>query len=245
MTMAEKEEIVYWAPFFKRINNHNDPNDWNLLYEEPEQLYRLLSKDRNKDEEITMFNCPAMINYTKNIYVLKNPIATHLEIKDWEVIQKSETGIGGRVDHLSSYKDSSMFVYVLNWVFFTESDSLMVDISSPFASKAPHMNYGTISPGSYDIGKWFRSFNLEYNLWKGINEFKAEEDEHLAYVRFQTDKKVVLKRFETNDKLTGYLLGTSSSTSWEKNVPLVKRYERFKNSRMKELVLKEIKRNLV
>jgi hypothetical protein len=245
MRMAEKEEIVYWAPFFKRDNHRNDPVDWNLLYEEPEQLYRFLAKDRNKSEEITMFNCPAMQNFTKNIYILKCPITTHLEVKDGHVHPISETSVLSRVDHLSSINDSFMFVLGLNWVFFTESDSLNIGISSPFATRAPHMNYGTITPGSFDIGKWLRAFNLEFNLWKGVTEFKAEEDEHLGYVHFQTDKKVVLKRFEVTEKLTGYLLATSSSPGWDKKVPLIKRYNRFKNSRTKELALKEIKANLV
>ena len=140
---------------------------------------------------------------------------------------------------------SSMFVYSLNWAFFAENDSLMMSISSPFASRAPHMNYGTIAPGIYDIGKWFRSFNLEYNLWPGIEEFKIKEGEHIAYVHFQTDKKIVLKRFEINDKLAGYLLAASTSTNWQKKIPLSKRYEIFKKTRMKELVMKEIRRNTI
>lgn len=240
-----KEEIVYWAPFFNRINHRNEPSDWNLLYDEPEQLYRFLAKDRNKNEEITMFNCPAMSNYTRNTYILKNPILTHLKIKDGTIEALSETSVASRIDHLSSINNSSMFVMGLNWVFFSESESLNIRITSPFATQTPHTQYGTITPGLYDIGKWFRSFNLEFNLWPGVEEFKAEEDEHLAYVNFETDKKVILKRFEVEEKLTGYLLATSSSTEWDKKVPLIKRYNRFKNTRMKEMVMKEIKRNLV
>jgi hypothetical protein len=243
--VSEKEEIVYWAPFFKRTNHNDDPVDWSLLYEDPEQLYKILAKDRNKAELITMFNCPAMQNFTKNIYTLKNPITTHLEVKEGHVHAISETSVMSRVDHISSMTDSSMFVLGLNWVFFAESESLNIGISSPFATRAPHMNYGTITPGSFDIGKWFRSFNLEFNLWKNVTEFKAEEGEHLAYVHFQTDKKVVLKRFEVNEKLTGYLLATSTSPNWDKKVTLVKRYNRFKNSRMKEMIMKEIKNNLL
>ena len=51
--MAEKEEVVYWAPFFKRTNHNDDPVDWSLLYEDPEQLYKISSNIRqNVSEDI-------------------------------------------------------------------------------------------------------------------------------------------------------------------------------------------------
>ena len=67
----------------------------------------------------------------------------------------------------------------------------------------------------------------------------------MAYVEFLTDKKVELVRFKLNLDLKTYLESTSSSSGWEKKIPLAERYERFKRTRMKDLIMKEIKNNIV
>jgi hypothetical protein len=48
-----------------------------------------------------------------------------------------------------------------------------------------------------------------------------------------------------NDKLHQYSNAGIQSSVWESWVPMKKRYERFKRSRMNELVLKEIKNNIL
>ena len=100
-------------------------------------------------------------------------------------------------------------------------------------------------PGKLNISKWFRYINLEYILHTGVKEFKVNKGESLAYVVFNTNKKVNLKRFEMNDKLHSYGLATGTSTKWEPRVPLATRYKRFMETRTNKLVLNEIKKNLV
>jgi hypothetical protein len=107
------------------------------------------------------------------------------------------------------------------------------------------MRYGSIVPGQLDIGKWFRNITLEYNLWEGVDNFFIDKGEHLAYIEFDTNKKVELVRFKLNTELKTYLESTSSSSNWEPMVSIQERYERFKRTRMKDLVMKEIKANLL
>ena len=72
-----------------------------------------------------------------------------------------------------------------------------------------------------------------------------EKNEPLAYVSFNTDKKVELVRFRMNLDLKTFCQSSANSSKWEPNIPLVERYERFKRTRMKQVVLKEIKQKLL
>jgi hypothetical protein len=67
----------------------------------------------------------------------------------------------------------------------------------------------------------------------------------LAYVEFITDKKVILKRFEINDKMRKMGSACALSVSVKRNVPLYERYKLFVNSKQDKILLKEIKKNLV
>jgi hypothetical protein len=233
---------VYWAPWF--INRDN--LDWNMLYYNPENMLERLNKQKNNQKiDSTFFQCPSVNSLFKNTFILKNSLESSFSIVDNTVISLSKTKIGGEIIRNGSLKNNILFNYNLNWIFFSEEDNLNMRITSPFFSNCQHLKYGSIVPGQFNIGMWFRTINLEYNLWDNVKSFKANQDEDLAYISFDSDKKIKLVRFEMNEKLYSYSNSTSNSSNWEPKVPLLKRYERFKNTNMKNLVLKEIKNNIV
>ena len=258
---------VYWAPV--HFNIAAPPKDWNMYYYDPKNLLSSLNNNRRKvsknsivpklkvndvfstkslmDPQMSnFFSCPAFTNFAKNVYALENPITTSLVIDENKTIKyKSEDYIKSWIAHPESVKGQTLFVYDLQWVFFTEEDDLMMKLTSPYFSNSEHMRYGSVVPGQFNIGKWFRNIGLEYNLWNNVNEFTVKKGEDLAYVEFLTDKKVELVRFKLNLDLKTYLESTSSSSGWEKKIPLAERYARFKRTRMKELIMKEIKNNIV
>ena len=101
-------------------------------------------------------------------------------------------------------------------------------------------------PGTFDIGQWFRPYTFETQMWQQKGEFAIDADEPIFYVEFLTDKKINLKRFKMNATLVSYQEHCSSSGKlWGLGTPLEKRYQRFKESKMRELILKEIKNNLI
>jgi hypothetical protein len=258
---------VYWAPV--HFNLSLPPKDWNMLYYDPESLLSNLNKNRKiiKKNDVppklkvndpfstkslmdpqssNFFSCPAFTSLSKNVFILENPISTSLIIDENKTIKyRSEDYVKSWIAHPESINNNTLFVYDLQWVFFTEDDSLNMKLTSPYFSNSQHMKYASVVPGQFDIGKWFRNVGLEYNLWNGIREFEVKKGEHLAYVEFQTEKKVELVRFKLNLELKTYLESTSSSSGWEKKIPLKDRYERFRRTRMKDLILKQIKNNIV
>ena len=61
----------------------------------------------------------------------------------------------------------------------------------------------------------------------------------------RTPNDVELVRFQMNEPLTKYSRSTATSSSWYTNVPLLKRYKMFENSKMKRLIMKEIKKCII
>lgn len=207
-----------------------------------------------------MFACPAIQNAFQNTFVLRNPIETYIKIDPIDPNKEYERGIGVDnervkylsnnwiecdITHESNLNNCDMFVYSLRWIFFTEEESLTYKLSSPWFSNAPHLKYGSIVPGAFDCGKWFRSIMPEYNLWPGTGEFRILEDEPIGYVEFNTEHNVKLVRFKMNDVLTKLSRTTAMSSSWQTQVPLWKRYLKFQETRQKDIIMKEIKRNIV
>lgn len=233
---------IYWSPIFSSEDNI----DWNILYKEPENLHKRLIKniDKTINKNDNLIFCPAVKNLTNNIFVLEAPLESSYEVKGQDIIHKSKNYIGTRKPHSNNFKDNYLFVLNISYIFFTEEDIDMT-LTSPYFSNSPHLKFGSIVPGKFNISKWFRNFNLEINLWTDVKEFILKEGEDLAYVHFDSDKEIELIRFDMNDKLLNIMRACASSTSWERFVPFIKRYKRFKESLMNKKVIKEIKNNIV
>jgi hypothetical protein len=241
--MLKKNIVVYWASedgiFLEQ------PNDWSMLYTEPISLEKDLNKNIVPGSSPNFFQCPSVRNILKNTFVLKNPIESKYSINsENEISSRAKNSLAVSVIHQPTLKGSFLFQFALGLYFFSEED-LTMTLSAPFFSQADHMRYGAVVPGSINIGSWFRNINFEFNLWEGVKEFSIKENEPMAYVRFETEKNVVLKRFKMNKNLTNIGKTCSTSSTWEKGVPLSKRYARFKNSKTNKYVLQEIQRQLI
>jgi len=235
-----KKRTVYWS-----CKNEENYRNWNILYEEPKSLFQHLRLNQTKNKENTniFFKCPAFINATKNIYFFVNPLHSKLEIKNNQIFTSSKTYMSSYFDHDKSIEENTLLVYGMEFYFFCE-ESLNMTMTSPFFSNSPHLQYGSLVPGELNIGKWFRKINLEFNLWKGVNELEILEGEPIVYFNFETDDKIVLQRFNMSKTLSEIAQTMASSTSWEPKVSLTKRYQRFLKSKTNNLVLKEIKENV-
>lgn len=231
---------IYWAPASRSENNN-----WNILYENIDTLYSDLSKSGTVKcpPQNNFFRCPSFKNTAKNTLVIKNPMLTEFYIhssNNVEIVSKNSISIKVRdeISPLGTY----LLSYEIPYIFFSEEPVDMY-ISSPFFHKVPHTQYGNVIPGAFDISKWFRQTNIEFNMYE--NHMRIEEDEPIMYVQFKTEKEISLKRFSMSDKLHDISNTSSNASSWESGVPLVKRYKRFISSKTNKIVIDEIKKNLV
>ena len=233
---------IYWSSV---VNNELDLS---IIYEEPSSLIRELSMNKNKSNPDDNFlRCPAVTDLAKNLFVVKNPIKTSASfiIEDGSVSSSMESKGGGWfVNRPPSLNNQLLAAYDYSLIFFAEED-VEVMTTSPYFSQAPHSSWGQIVPGTFNVGAWFRPINIEFNVWTGITEVSLEEGEHIAYIKFFTEKNVAFKRFTMTPELQAQAKSCSSAGFWENRVPLLKRYQRFKNSQRDRFVLDKIKQNLL
>jgi hypothetical protein len=131
-------------------------------------------------------------------------------------------------------------VVLMQWIFFAE-EPLVADFTAPYFHKPNYLKYGSIIPGEMDIGLWFRPYNAEIMTWDNSGEIVFLENEPLMYVKFNTEKKINLIKFNMNNNLRKYAEAcVYSPVAYGANMSLSKRYERFKKSKLNELVLNEI-----
>jgi|TARA_B110000483_G_scaffold240988_1_gene322853 hypothetical protein len=234
---------VYWAPDYEHTNI-----DWNMLYADPISVFDKSYKqktDVNKYD--SMFYCPAFKHLAKNTLEFKNPLTSTFEFDNngQMIPPTTRQGVFANVVREPNLHDQILLEYGLRYVFFTDADSLDCTLTAPWFNNSPWQKTATMVPARYDIGKWFRAVNVEFMLDPGLKKFTIKEDEPLCYFGFGTEKPIEFIRFKMNDELKRYSVACSTSTSWDSWVPLANRYARFKETRMKQLVLKQIKENLV
>lgn len=236
--------IVYWSPFNDDRSVHK-----HMYYDEPNILFNELIKNKEKTiGRAGFFNCPAVSDRLKTSFVFRNNLKTKFSYDFSDInnpIVLSEYGIP-----VSYYKGSSIIggaavALHTQWIFFAE-EPVDILINTPMYHKPQLNNHGIIVPGKVNAGKWFRPLTGEIQLWNNKGTAIIEEDEPLFYLEVLTDRPVILKRFTMTNELKEYAESCYDSTrSVGHFLPLFERYKRFVNTKTNEIVLREIKKNVI
>jgi hypothetical protein len=232
---------VYWSNY----SNINEDNDWSIIYQEPKMIYsELNNKIQKENYQESFFRCSAFQNLFKHTFLIKNPIHSSFIFDNNNVIPKSKQFLSASIIRKQCIENNIVFLYSLPYIFFCE-ESLEITFSAPFFHQSPHLRYGAVTPGRYNIGKWYRPIQMEINLWDNIKEFEIKKDEPIAYISFHTDKKINMIQHSLNIELQKISNVCSLGGSWEPNVSLKQRYQRFYNSKINKKVLKNIKKEIL
>jgi hypothetical protein len=242
------EVIVYWAPWWAPEAGIN----LDIVYHDPVNIYKdFISRGDPERPYPNYINCPAVSERFKRTFMVKNIAETALrcdldENKELTIsyLNSKTTNNAAGVRHKPTLKDNFLFEYHMAYALFAE-ESLTLATSSPYFHKAPHLQYGAIVPGSFDIGRWYRPIISEFNLWSGNDYFHIQPDEPLMYWEFLTNKKVILKRYERTQKLYDITSSVINFKLVKRGSNLLSRYKRFDESSLRAIILKEIKANLV
>jgi hypothetical protein len=236
----ENQAIVYWA-----IVNETQNLKWDTLYHKPENLLKTLSKIKNKDAETTFLRCPASSQLLKNIFVMDNLLESEYKIYKDKIEPVGKSYLSFQITHEPSLQNQKLLELSLPMVFFTEEQDLEMSMTSPFFSYAPHMQYGSLVPGRFNINKWFRNVNLEFNLWDTTNVFKIKHLEPLVYFNFHTTKNVELKQFNLSKTAYKLMMTNMELTSMERLKSLAWRYARFEKANLQKILMNEISKHLL
>jgi hypothetical protein len=231
---------VYWAPGYEISTV-----DWNMLYADPVSLFdKHLENKTNIEKWDSFFYCPAFKNLAKNTLEFKNPLNSKYTIDEHGNLSLEENSMFAKIIRPPSIQDRYLIEYGFLPIFFSDHD-ISVTMTSPWLESPGWTKDANIIPGRFNIGKWFRVANVEFMLSKGTRELSIKKDDPLVYFTFNTDEHIKFVRFKMDEELKRYSSSCASASSWEPWIPLAERYRRFKESRMRDLILKKIKENIV
>ena len=245
--MKKKPIEIYWAP----ANFTTREQQWNFFYGEPEMVYRNLS-DNVKSKRLT--KCPAFKHTSKNLFQIKAQIDDkHTFPEDLlsEAEQSSDANMtlntDGKIALLkarsSNIEDHINIVYNLSW-YFISPEPLKARFTAPYFPNTSPTKNSLLAYGEFDIGQWFRAFNLDYHIPLDSTTFEIAEGDPLAFIEFETERPIVFKRFNLTEYIHNLLMESPTSVNLEPYIPLVQRYRRTKNSNFRELLISEIRKNL-
>ena len=192
-------KTVYWSPF-SVIENYPAVQ---LLYETPDSLLQDLLPKRNKEANgDNWFQCHAFQASIKNTFILRLPFSIAFGLdKDlgaFAIGQEHEANMQFVQMKQPSLLNAYTFAVRGNWIFWSEEPLTLT--TSPAHYHKPVFD-GYYVGGSMDIGKWFRPIEGAIQLNEGTNTVHIKRNEPLAYVKFNTDEPVQLKRFYLTKEL--------------------------------------------
>ena len=249
---SKSETVIYWAPAYSA----RDAYDTNHLYTEPKSLYEemVAKKAPLKDNALDFLRCPATSDLMKHTFVVRAPVDTHVALnfdsrrtKDLNTNSAYENTHKVKLEfvHQPTLLNHNLVNYSHPIVFFSEEETMIATLTAPYFEKVSSYESGVIVPGRFDIAKWFRPMNMEFQLWTGVDTLKISAGEALCYLHFDTDKKIVLKRFVTNNEIEKLIASFIKVSPFKKFARLSERYKMFKESNSKQRVLKLIQKQLI
>jgi hypothetical protein len=183
-----------------------------------------------------------------NTYILKFPVDYNLTFDREKNIASSslyDQDFYDKTIEIRSVK-KPFCTFRIQYLFISE-DSLEMSVSSPHFSDGEFTNNAMIVPGKYNIGEWARPVDCTFILKEGIDTINFNKGEDWLYLNFHTNQKIKLQKFMISDSLTQMIISNIDSKMYEKKgiFSLSKYYDMYKKSKMKDIILKEIKRNLI
>lgn len=237
------EITVYWAP--GAFSNFDQ--SWDMLYSEPVSVLAKLMSDKLPGAAIVQ--CPATKSLLKNVFALSSNIDDEFDFMPNGAALLSNS-LGDSKISFSKPRESSFAGYVnatynLSWLFFA-TESVNMRLTAPFFPAKGICEGSLFSPGVMDVGAWYRQVNLDWHVPSDTQRISIKEGQELAYIEFETDKKIKFQRYV----VTPRLLHISNELAqahlrYGKHWPLKKKYDLAKKAGMRELILAEIQKNLI
>lgn len=224
---------VYWSVIEK---------EW-MRAQAPKNVYRSFLENKIKNESGLEY-CPAFKNELKNLYSLQSIYDYEFYLENNSIHSKmyDQTFFNRHVKIRSI--DSRFFSFSQYFIFFTNEKSLKMSLHSPFLEDNNISNRTIMIPGSFDIGKWFRTIDFAFILKNDYDSFLIKKDEPFIYLKFHTDERINFKQFRTNEKLSSYC-DDFLNVSQNINSRFYQLNNFYKISKNKKNIIKEINESLV
>jgi hypothetical protein len=249
--MSDKDTItVYWSSG----NFTNQEPSWDLAYQAPTAIFSTLVASNT--ELGSMPRCPAVKNLLKNTFSFGSAVtdmfglpsdfmAEIANTEDERVYIPTQARFSVSKARKTSYEGFINLDYNMCWIFFAD-EPLEVKVTAPYFPTVSPVPGALLSPGRYDIGRWYRPIRLDYHVPLSAEKFEINEGDALFYLEALTTKKVVFKRYVMTPRLSSMMKESAESpTRYKKDASLEERYSMGNKSELSARVLTEIKKNLI
>ena len=241
--------IVYYTPISTfnqfEFNDHSLPL---VKFLEPVETSTLIMniplEGLNKASNFKY--CPALKNQIRNSYTLRFPFDYHLEIKDNNIFSNMyDQQFFDQVVNIRSLEHKLLGLRI--FYLFISEDSLEMEVTGSYLGDNDFVNKTIVIPGQFNIGKWTRNLELSFLLKNNINEIKINKGDPYLNVKFLTDEHVNLKKFYPTDQLLKIIKQNLNVPKYKIKLvePLQYYYDLYKQSKMHNAVIREIKNNLL
>ena len=246
--MSDKDTVtIYWSSG----NFTTEDPSWELAYQNPVSTF---SKLITANTELgIMPRCPAVKNLLKNTFSFESAftdtfalpsdmMASIAYTEEEKVHIPTESRLRIAKLRKTSYEGFININYNMSWVFFAD-EPLEVKITAPYFPNVSPVPGALLSPGIFDIGRWYRPIRLDYHVPLSAETFEINEGDALFYLEALTKKKVVFKRYVMSPRLTSMMTESAESPiRYKKNASLEERYLMGEKSSLADRVLTEIKK---
>lgn len=222
-----------------------------LSFPHPESVRSMINKwpVSAPHERLSDFRlCPAIQSLTNNMYALKFPFEYNLALSDDDQNISStmyNQDFFNRIVTVRSMQDR-LFSLHIHYLFMCE-ESLEMEIVPAYLSENNFTNSTLLISGQFDIGNWARPTDCAFILKKNVRNVKISRGDDWCYVKFLTDKNITLKEFLPSERFLELYLSNvqSKHTMSNKIKPLTFWYDLYKTTKIKKILLKEVKENLI
>jgi len=236
-------KTVYWSPF----SIAEKYPSVQLLYDTPDPLLSDLTSRRNKEANgDNWFQCHAFLGSIKNTFILRLPFEVAFGLDNhigvFPIGQEHQNNLGFVKMKQPSVLNSHTFAVRGNWIFWSEEPLQMT--TSPAYYHKPVFD-GYYVGGSMDIGKWFRPVEGAIQLNEGADVVHIKRNDPIAYVKFDTEEPIQLKRFYMTKELEELSWGCVEYKQHDPRRGLQYLYDKFTKRGLHNVITQEIKRNVV
>ena len=223
-------QTIYWAAF-----NQEPTPDLQL-----KSLVRHIAMLQSNHIGSNQVACPAIRGKHSNTFFSTFPYDLEVMFTDKLITNKPEVV----EQRIGLYENSYAFNWHYNRIFFSSTPQIM-ETSPAFLHQTSYNQYGHAPSGAFDIGRWFRPSAPTFQLWSGVDKFKALKGEAHLYFNFPSENRIEFKEFRMTDTL--YKI-SEANTSFKSHVPkegLSSLYRRFIQSGLQNRIMSEIQANLL
>lgn len=226
---------IGWSVYIRKLAG-TDPyaNVWKeIALLDPVPLYDLLKEERS---EAVYLRCPALIDYCKDVYVIRSPYDFTLEIdKETGRVEVDkfdqewfDDNIFVRFPNLKHDKIISLCMTIsISYVFFCDEDVEVEVLDVPILSTQLTKNIKII-PGRMNIHRWIRPLDFTFEVQDLSKKLIFRRGDPLFAVKFNTKENIEMTNLEFTDDMYKTVRACLDSRDFIPKKSLFQRYEMAK-----------------